>query len=203
MRKASGLIKGYDVISRIVLSFFMVLLASACAAGGGADVISSGERYAPPVANEEYRLDTGDKIRVTVFNEPTLSGEFSVGSEGTVSLPLVGEVTAKDKTPQKLAGEVQSKLADGYLREPKVGIEVATYRPFFILGEVSAPGQYPYSNGLTVMNAIATAQGFTPRANKNVAFIRRAGATREEALELTPALRVWPGDTIRLGERYF
>ncbi|WP_336966220.1 polysaccharide biosynthesis/export family protein [Sphingobium aquiterrae] len=181
----------------------MVFLATACAAGGGGEVISTGERYAAPMANEEYRLDTGDKIRLNVFNEPTLSGEFAVGSEGTVSLPLVGEVVAKDKTPQKLAAEVQTKLADGYLREPKVGIEVATYRPFFILGEVSAPGQYPYANGLTVMNAIATAQGFTPRADKKVAYIRRAGATREEPLKLTPSLRVFPGDTIRLGERYF
>ncbi|HEX7857275.1 MAG TPA: polysaccharide biosynthesis/export family protein [Sphingobium sp.] len=152
---------------------------------------------------ENYQLGPGDKIKLTVFNEETLSGEFSVGSEGTISLPLIGEVVAKNKTPQSLATEVQSKLADGYLRDPKVSVEISAYRPFFILGEVKAPGQYPYASGMTVLNAIATAQGFTPRAAKKIAYVRRAGATQEVPMALTPDLRVMPGDTIRLGERYF
>ena len=145
----------------------------------------------------------GDKIKVIVFNEETLSGEFSVGTDGSISLPLIGEVVAKGKAPRDLALEVQGRLADGYLREPKVSIEISTYRPFFILGEVKAPGQYPYASGLTVMNAIATAQGFTPRADKKNAYIRAAGANEEQGMKLTPDLRVRPGDTIRVGERYF
>jgi polysaccharide export outer membrane protein len=200
--KETGHHKGIQVISRILLSLFAAFLITACAARSG-EIVASGDRYTPPSSSEEYKLDTGDKIRVNVYNEPTLSGEFAVGSEGTVSLPLVGDMKVREKTPQQLANEVQSRLADGYLREPRVSVEVSTYRPFFILGEVTAPGQYPYANGLTVMNAIATAQGFTPRADRKVAYIRRAGATHEEVLRLTPSLRVWPGDTIRLGERYF
>lgn len=191
------------MIFRLFQSFFLALLLSACGATNG-PVISSGERYVMPASGEEdYRLDSGDKIKVTVFNEPTLSGEFAVSSEGSVSLPLIGDVQVKGKTPQQLGMEVQDKLADGYLREPRVSIEVSSYRPFFILGEVEAPGQYPYASGLTVLNAVATAQGFTPRASKKVAYIRRAGATSEIAMEITPALRVFPGDTIRIGERYF
>lgn len=190
-------------MSRFIQLFCLVLFLAGCSAASG-PIVSTGERYAPIEAgSENYRLNAGDKIKVTVFNEETLSGEFSVGSEGTVSLPLIGEVVAKDKSPQELASEVQSRLADGYLREPKVSIEVSAYRPFFILGEVESPGQYPYASGMTVMNAIATAQGFTPRAERKVAFIRRAGAASEVAMKLTPDLRVYPGDTIRLGERYF
>lgn len=191
------------MLSRFLQCFFLAILLTACGARSG-PVISSGERYATPVAGQDdYRLGPGDKIRVNVFNEPTLSGEFSVGSEGAVSLPLIGDVGAKGKTPQALATEVQSLLADGYLREPKVSIDVSSYRPFFILGEVNAPGQYPYASGMTVLNAIATAQGFSTRADKKVVYIRRDGATTEVALQLTPMLRVFPGDTIRLGERFF
>lgn len=190
-------------MSRFFQFFCLILLLSGCSAASG-PVVSTGERYAvTEVGAENYRLNAGDKIKVNVFNEETLSGEFSVGSEGTVSLPLIGEIVAKDKSAQQLANEVQALLADGYLREPKVSIEVSAYRPFFILGEVKSPGQYPYAGGMTVMNAIATAQGFTPRAERKVAFIRRAGAASEIAMKLTPDLRVYPGDTIRLGERYF
>jgi polysaccharide export outer membrane protein len=188
---------------RLFQSFFLALLLAACSSAGSGPVISSGDRYTPVIGNEDYRLGSGDKIRVTVFNEETLSGDFTVSSEGTVSLPLIGDVAAKNKTPQQLAAEVQGKLADGYLRAPKVSIEVSTYRPFFILGEVKAPGQYPYASGMTALNAIATAQGFTPRADKKLVFIRREGASSEDAMKLTPDLRVLPGDTIRIGERFF
>ncbi|WP_293884087.1 polysaccharide biosynthesis/export family protein [Sphingomonas sp.] len=166
--------------------------------------MATGERYS--LANsqiEDYRLGVGDKVKLTVFNEPTLSGEFSVSASGLLSLPLVGDVEAVGKGPVEIAALVQARLSAGYLREPKVNLEVITYRPFFILGEVKSPGQYPYASGLTVLNAIATAQGFTPRSKRTRAFIRRSGSALEEEFALTPELRVFPGDTIRLGERYF
>ena len=179
-------------------------LALAACAGTPKDVVSAGERYSSTSSGiEDYRLGAGDRVKVTVFNEPTLSGEFAVNTTGAVSLPLVGDVPAVGKRATDVAATFQARLADGYVRSPVVSIEITQYRPFFILGEVKTPGQYPYAAGLTALNAIAIAQGFTPRAEKGVVFIRRAGAASEEPLRLTPDLRVWPGDTIRLSEKYF
>ncbi|WP_375285495.1 polysaccharide biosynthesis/export family protein [Sphingomonas sp.] len=178
------------------------LLAAACASDGA--VSPPGDRVGAAANIEEaYRLGVGDKVRVLVFNEPGLSGEFSVGANGALSLPLIGDLAATGKTVDQVSNEVQAKLGDGYLRDPKVSMEVTAYRPYYILGEVKAPGTYPYVNGLTVMNAVASAQGFTPRANQGRIFIRRRGEDQEVAYKLTPDLRVYPGDTIRLGERYF
>lgn len=169
-------------------------------------IVSSGSRYAavdPASSTSDYRLDVGDKVRVTVFNEPTLSGEFAVNPNGSVSLPLIGEVPARGKTSGEIATQAEAIFGKGYLRDPKINVEVTTFRPFFILGEVKAPGQYPYTNGINVLNAIATAQGYTPRARKSVVYIRRVGEVAEQPYEVTPSLRVYPGDTIRVGERYF
>lgn len=184
------------------------MLVAACALAGcgrsGPPPISSGERYVTdPNAESVYRLGAGDKLRVIVYNEPQLSGDFSVSADGEISLPLIGDVPVGGKTVEQVTREVQAKLGDGYLRDPRVSMEVATYRPFFILGEVRSPGQYPYMSGLTVMNAIATAQGYTPRARKSTVLIRRAGDQYEQEYVLTPDLRVYPGDTIRLTERFF
>lgn len=181
----------------------LALVTTGCASNGIAP-ISSGERYISLQSQTEtYPLGAGDKVRVTVFNEPTLSGEFSVSADGDLALPLIGNIPALGKTTNDVAALVQTALANGYLRDPKVSMEVVTYRPFFILGEVRSPGQYPYASGMTVINAIATAEGFTPRAKKKTVLIRRFGEAAEQEFVLTPDLRVWPGDTIRLTERYF
>jgi len=150
-----------------------------------------------------YRLDVADKVRLIVYNEPTLSGEFTVNSDGVLSVPLIGDVKVRGLTTAESIAEITEKFADGYLRDPKVSIDVLTYRPFYILGEVTKPGEYPYSNGLTVMNAVATASGFTYRANKGNVFIKHAGDTKENKYKMTPDLAVKPGDTVRVGERYF
>lgn len=179
------------------------LSLSACAAAPK-NLVDSGERYSTASSGiEDYRLGAGDKVKMTVYNEPTLSGEFAVTSDGTLSLPLIGDLAVVGKQASEVAAQVQTLLSNGYLRDPKVSLEITTYRPFFILGEVKTPGQYPYASGMTALNAIAVAQGFTPRAERSVVYVRRAGSTTEEAYRLTPDLRVWPGDTIRLGERYF
>jgi polysaccharide biosynthesis/export protein len=175
---------------------------SACATSGS--VISSGERYAiNDQLSETYLLGAGDQVRVVVFNEPTLSGDFFISGDGELALPLIGSVPAGNKTTKDVAADYARLLADGYLRDPRVSMEVITYRPFFILGEVDKPGQYPYATGMTVLNAVATANGFSPRAKKSRVYIRRRGEEGELEYELTPNLRVLPGDTIRIGERYF
>jgi protein involved in polysaccharide export with SLBB domain len=151
----------------------------------------------------QYRLGTADKIRVITFGEDSLSGEFIIGGSGKVSLPLVGEVQAAGLTVPEFQTEVQSALKNGYIQDPHVSVEVLTYRPFYILGEVQKPGEYPYSNGLTVLNAVATAEGFTYRANTKRVFIKRVDSGAEEEFPLTSMTPVAPGDTIRVTERYF
>ena len=185
----------------------LVLLApvavSGCLAARTA-VVSTGERYASRGAAQDiYLLGADDKIHITVFGEPQLSGDYSVGGDGALSFPLIGSVPVAGKTTEQASREIEVLLAGGYLKNPRVNLEVSTYRPFFILGEVKQPGQYPFVNGLTVLNAIATAQGFTPRAVKKYVFIRPFGEQTDQEYVLTPDLRIRPGDTVRLAERYF
>ena len=151
----------------------------------------------------EYRLGAADQLRITVFGEPELSGEYVLDGTGTVSLPLVGEVPALNLTVREFQRAVEARYADGYLREPRINAEVLNYRPFYILGEVRQPGEYPYSNGLTVLNAVATAGGFTYRANESVILIKGAEDTQEFRVQLNAATPILPGDTIRVVERFF
>lgn len=151
----------------------------------------------------EYHLGVADKVRVNVFGEEALTGEFLVGSGGKISLPLIGEVQAAGLTIAQFQTEVGNELRKGYIKEPRVSAEVLSYRPFYILGEVNKPGEYPFTNDLSVLNAVATANGFTYRANKRVVYIKRAEDPSEHPFPLTPLTKVAPGDTIRIGERYF
>lgn len=166
---------------------------------------------APPAAPEDrsaadipaYRLGAGDKIRIITFDEASLTGEFDVAGSGMVALPLVGEVKAAGLTTTELALAVETALKQGFLKNPQVSVEVLNYRPFYILGEVTKPGEYPYTSGLTVQNAVATANGFTYRADMKHVYIKRAGDGAEHKYDLTSSTAVAPGDTIRIGERYF
>jgi polysaccharide export outer membrane protein len=152
---------------------------------------------------QHYRLGSGDKIKVTVFNEPDLSGEFTVSDQGSVAVPLVGSINADGKTLAEFATNLETALRAGYVKEPRVSVEVSAYRPFFILGEVKNPGTYPYSANLTVMNAAATAGGFTYRADTKKVYIKSANEASEQSTKLTGATLVRPGDTIRIPERRF
>lgn len=189
---------------RVRSAVLVCLLAatSACASGGDRPVIATGDRFQATTLNE-YRLGTGDKVRINVAFEQGLSGEFTVNAAGNVALPLIGEVPARGRTVQEVAADAQGRYGAGYLREPRVTMEVSLYRPFYVLGEVATPGQFPYVIGITALNAIATARGFTPRADKKVLHIRREGMAEEEAYAITPDLRIYPGDTVRVGERFF
>jgi polysaccharide export outer membrane protein len=157
-----------------------------------------------PATALDYKLGAGDKVRIIVFGEADLTGEFDVpGGGGTIAFPLVGDVRAGGLSVGELQAEIEAKLKDGYLKEPHVSIEVLNYRPFYILGEVTKPGEYPYTNGLTVLNAVATANGFTYRADTRHVFIKRANDPVEHEYPLTSETSVAPGDTIRIKERFF
>ncbi|PKP80614.1 MAG: polysaccharide biosynthesis protein [Alphaproteobacteria bacterium HGW-Alphaproteobacteria-18] len=150
-----------------------------------------------------YALGSSDRLRVTVFGHPTLSGEFEVDGTGSISMPLIGTVRAIGLSTIELENAIAESLSDGYVLNPRVSAEVINYRPYYILGEVGRPGEYPYTSGLTVQNAVAAAGGFTYRANKRAVYIKSIEADQEIAYDLTPSTVVKPGDTIRIGERIF
>ncbi|WP_035613707.1 polysaccharide biosynthesis/export family protein [Hyphomonas johnsonii] len=154
-------------------------------------------------ATTAYALGTGDKLRISVFGQPELSGQFVVDGSGAISMPLIGQMEAVGLSTPALEDKIEARLADGFLLEPKVSAEVINYRPFYILGEVGRPGEYPYNSGLTVLNAVAAAGGFTYRANKKVVFIKGADSSEEVAFQLNTNTVVKPGDTVRIGERIF
>jgi protein involved in polysaccharide export with SLBB domain len=194
------------------LAGLFLLAVFLCVAAGASRAQPAGPPATPAVAEgstlsaEEaltYKLGPGDKLRIITFDEPQLTGEFLVDSTGTVSLPLIGEVPANGRTVGDVQGDIVGRLKDGFIKEPSVSIEVLTFRPFYILGEVNKPGEYPYTSDLTVVNAVATAGGFTYRANEHRVLIKHQGASAEERVLLTPTTKVRPGDTIRVVERYF
>ena len=155
-------------------------------------------------SNLAYNLGNGDRLRVTVFGEEDMSGEFLVDGTGQVSIPLVGEVPAAGRSIRDFQRALETRLVDGgILLKPRVSAEVINFRPYYILGEVGLPGEYPYTDSLTVLNAVATAQGFSYRANKKVIGIRGIDDTEEQRVRLSPDLKVRPGDTIRVLERIF
>ena len=153
--------------------------------------------------DEPYTLDSGDKLRITVFGQEGLSNNYIVDANGRITMPFIGSVTARGCTTTQLARVIADRLRRGYIREPHVAIEVESYRPFFILGEVLAPGQYPYVPNMTVETAVAIAGGYTPRAYRSNAEISRSGGgitARQKVPSITP---VRPGDTITISERWF
>lgn len=157
----------------------------------------------PPQAANAYQLGPGDRLLITVFGEEELTGEYAIGANGALTFPLIGDVPAAGLTPQQLSNAIAERLRGGYLREPRVASNVISYRPFYILGEVENPGTYPYVAELDVLSAVAIAGGFTYRANRRRVFIRRAGQSEEDSIRLDERVQVGPGDTVRIGERFF
>ncbi|NBW07033.1 MAG: polysaccharide export protein [Caulobacteraceae bacterium] len=188
----------------------VVLLFGVAGCGGGGPLPGTGGpvtmadlQDAPVRTVPEYKLGPADKLRVNVFGEEALTGEFLVGGSGKVSLPLIGEVQAAGLTIAQFQEEIAQALRQGYINEPRVSAEVLNYRPFYILGEVNKPGEYPYTNNLTVLNAVATAEGFTYRADTRRVYIKRTDSSAEQVYPLNAVTQVAPGDTIRIGERFF
>jgi len=155
------------------------------------------------ISDENYRLGAGDKVKVVVYGETDLSGEFPVNGSGQVQFPLVGQVAAAGLTIHEFIAELHTALADGYLKDPKISVEVQSFRPFYIMGEINKPGEYPYESGLTVRSAIALAGGYTYRADHSDVYIRRKGEANELKVDADSEARVFPGDIIRIPERFF
>ena len=187
-------------IAAVMLLATTTLPSMGCAA---APAPAPAAQAAPAASSAVYRLGLGDKVRIQVFGESDLSGEFQVSGAGALAMPLIGDVPAVGLTARELEAALTSRYRNGYLRDPKISVEVYDFRPYFILGEVEKPGRYPSSEGITVMNAIATAGGFTYRANTKKVYIRRAGETTEQAADLSADIVIQPGDVLRVAERHF
>ena len=181
---------------RLAFAVLTILLPLAACSSQGADLPLL-QTTRTDEAN--YRLGPGDKLHVQVLGAEDLTGDYVVGDNGTVSTPMIGDVKAAGLTRAQLEREMERKLAQGYIKNPKVSATILAYRPFYIYGEVTKPGEYPYASGMRVMSAVATAGGYTYRANQNYVVVTRHGEERK-ALPGTP---IQPDDVIRVPERYF
>ena len=158
---------------------------------------------AAPAYDTSYHLDAGDKLRVVIYGQEGLTNTYAIDASGMITMPLIGRVPARGRTPAGLAGDIAAKLRNGYIREPSVAVEVETYRPFFILGEVAAPGQYPYVPNMTVESAVAIAGGFSPRARRDRVTVTHTDASGTGRYVVPPGTSLSPGDTVLVGERWF
>jgi polysaccharide biosynthesis/export protein len=159
---------------------------------------------APVVAyDSQYRLDAGDKLRVVVYGQEGLTNTYAIDAGGSITLPLIGAVQARGLTPAGLASTITARLRNGYIREPSVAVEIESYRPFFILGEVAAPGQYPYVPNMSVESAVAIAGGFSPRAKRDAVTLTHTEARGTIRAVVPLGTPLSPGDTVLVGERWF
>jgi len=153
--------------------------------------------------SQTYTLDSGDKLRVVVFGQDGISNSYTVDAGGNINLPLVGVVPARGYGTQQLSQMIAERLKQGYVREPHVSVEVEAYRPFFILGEVTTPGQYPYVANMTAETAIAIAGGFAPRAQKGKVELTRNAPGQQMHGDVPLGFPLRPGDTVVVKERWF
>jgi protein involved in polysaccharide export with SLBB domain len=189
--------------SPLCLAVAACVLLSAC---GGIDAPSATPAdldRVRAVAAAPPQLQAGEKIRVMVFGENSLSGEYQIDPSGFVSLPLAGTIKAAGLTQDGLARELEANLRSGYLKDPKVTVSILEFRPFYILGEVEKPGSYPYSSGLNIMSAIATAGGTTYRASQSTVLIQHPGEGEMRAYDASKPVPILPGDIIQVPRRYF
>jgi protein involved in polysaccharide export with SLBB domain len=192
----------------LVLALILSLGLAAC--GGGAPTAGSPAAPGPSasgdakavLADTVYKLGSGDKVKVVVFNHEDLSGEFTLDGAGNFAMPLIGEVQAGGLTSRDLEQRIASMYKQGYLVDPQVSVEVENYRPFYILGEVKNPGSYPYVNGMTVLNAVALAGGFTYRAKQN-SFLLQRGGSNNQGVAVGGDQAILPGDIVTVQERFF
>jgi polysaccharide export outer membrane protein len=157
----------------------------------------------PAVHDAAYKLDAGDKLRVVVYGQEGLTNTYAIDAGGAITMPLIGAVPARGRTPAGLASEITGKLRNGYIRDPSVAVEIESYRPFFILGEVAAPGQYPYVPNMSVESAVAIAGGFSPRARRDSVTLTHTDGAGSMRVVVPLGTALSPGDTVQVGERWF
>jgi len=189
-------------VSAMLTMLLALLCLSACASS---HFPSASVSQVNAGLTEGYQIAGGDKLKITVFDEPTLTGDYEVSLDGDLSLPLIGPVNAAGMTSDTLSEAISTTLREGgYVLSPRVAVEILEHRPFFILGEVKAPGEYPYVGKLTLEQAVAKAGGFSARADKRTIILLRQGWSSPKRIKLggTP-LMIAPGDTVTVQEAFF
>lgn len=182
------------------------MLAVVCAGCGGQQALDAkalGSGSTNSISAPATKLENGDKLKVTVFNEQQLSGEFIVDGAGNIAFPLIGQVAVAGLSGNEVEQRLTEKLSGRYLVNPKVSVEILSQRPIYLLGEVGKAGEYPYRPGLNVVSAIALAGGFSPRASTSYVTIRRANGGELKDHPVDPTVLVYPGDMITVQERLF
>jgi polysaccharide biosynthesis/export protein len=113
-----------------------------------------------PGDSNAYKLEPGDRITVTVFGQPEVSGDILIDGAGNILMPFVGSIAVKDLTIVECQKLITDKLADGIFTQPSVNVRISELRPVYVLGDVRTPGAYPYRYGITAKGAVALAGGF-------------------------------------------
>ena len=190
------------------LLFFAVMAVAVqlggCGTVGDQSVATPADLQATAAAATAVpRIQGGEKIRITVYNEPTLTGDYDIDPNGVVSLPLAGSVQAVGLTQPQLEQELAKKFKTEYLRNPKVTVTILQFRPIYLVGEISKPGEFPYKPGFNILTAMALAGGGTYRANRDYVLIQHNGETDMKEYPQSAATMILPGDLIRIPERYF
>lgn len=187
---------------QILAALLTAAVLSACADSAAPPPPNFVTLDAAGIAERTYRLGAGDKLKLTVFGEENLSGQFEVNALGQVPLPLAGEVPAKGLTLDQFRDAVAGRLANGYLKNPKVSVEVLNFRPIYVHGEVKSGGEFAFKTGLKLRDAIAMAGGYTYRANQSYVLVSREGEP-EVKVPMPSSSPVLPGDNVRIPERFF
>ncbi len=182
---------------------FWALSAAAQDLGAEAENDAADVPIENPLDSAGYRLGARDQIRVSVFNQADLTGNYVLDGEGRFAMPLIGTVNAKGLTPVELAEHISNRLKPDFLVNPRISVEVSNYRPYFLVGEVKSTGSFAYVEGLTYLTAIAMAGGYSYRAKQDVVYVTRASEEGTEELKLDVNEKVQPGDIIRVAERFF
>ncbi|HEY1473063.1 MAG TPA: polysaccharide biosynthesis/export family protein [Pseudolabrys sp.] len=196
--------------ARNIFCLMLMAIVAGCSSASGiqpAQYAEARASYAGPaparVSDGPYVLGPGDRLRIKVYSDPDMSGEYEINSTGAISLPLVGNVKALGLTTRQLEQAIAERMKGKVANEPHVSVEMAAYAPFYVYGEVKKAGEYQYHIGLTVADAIATAGGLTYRADEHKISLRRAGSNSEQVVSLQVPVKVYPGDNIRVGESFF
>ena len=181
---------------RMILAALVIMLPLAACSSQGSNLPLLDQTRTD---ESTYRMGPGDKLHVVVAGADDLTADYVVGDNGAVSMPLIGDVKANGLTRGQLEHEMEAKLGQGYLKNPKVSVAILSYRPFYIYGEVTKPGEYPYAAGMRVTSAVATAGGYTYRAQDSYVVVTRDGKDHRAL----PNMLIRPDDVIRVPERYF